>query len=242
MQSKVAECIEDRGHVYDYPQYVNYWDGLAVTESHGSASLLDPIGEDFNSAAQLGSSAVRHYSGDGLDGTGEMRSPAFEGALDRCNSAGDGAHEPVPPEVYELSTKLDVFLKAETNNLGYELGRYSTCLAKKGFDFRSPWDLSEWVGAQFPPPPETPYAGEPGTDAWNEAVELERAAAAADAACRVDILEEGMLMVGPKLDEWTASHQTELEQIDQIWASWVEEAQTKPQWSQVRGGLVTEVG
>lgn len=237
MQSRVRECMAEHGEVYTFPRYVNYWAGLAIQPSHGPTSLLDPLDTDLGIAEQKSSPAVLYFATNGFGEGGEPRSPEFEAALDRCGHAGDSAHQTTPDVASDLEQGLASWVTQTTSEIGYRNAPYRECITAAGFEFTNNADLYEWVGSRFPSPLESPAAAGEASDAWKAAVELERRAAAADNECRADIVEEGMTLIEPGLDDWVASHEAELAAVDAAWADMVREAVQYPQWERVESGL-----
>lgn len=237
MQSKVAECMANRGHEYSAPRFVNYWEDLAPRPTHGASSLLDPLSEDFGIADQKSSSAVLYFAENGFNDGGPTPSRAFEEALDACGHAGDNAYVDIPPDVWQLRVELDNFVETATNGLGYKTENYSKCLMEHGLEGKYNSDLYTYVAARFPSPLESPAANGSASEAWQEAVDLEREVAQIDVSCRVDIFNEGMQLVGPRLDEWISSHSEELEAVEDAWSARVQQASELPQWPRVAAGL-----
>lgn len=237
LQSRVADCMLERGHVYTPPRFVNYWEGLAAQPSHGATSLLDPLDNDLGIAVQKSSPAVLYFARNGLAGSDEVKSRAYEDALDHCGQLGGGGSSDAPAAALRLRTDLDIWIEETTGGIGYEHAPYRSCMAEQDFDVVNNAELYEYVAARFPSPLESP-AGGTGTEDWQAAVQLEQRAAAADATCRADIVDSGLQLVAADLGDWIAAHESDLGQLDASWTALVREAQSLPQWPRVERTLI----
>lgn len=213
-----TQCMAQVG--FDYPQRP-----FNPPEPDGDVSVrlgtewLEPPAADLDIAEEK----VAHR----LDSRDWARSPYFDltderqkqydAALDGCIKLESAwTVNAVPNSAYVLHMALRVVI--EDIERGLATDGYGPCMREQGFEVNSYSELHSLIWASMPPVSQAPAAVDAGNAAWQEAVALERTAAAADRLCRADIYADGVDRLSERLPAFESRFAQQLAAVSDEWA------------------------
>ncbi len=157
------------------------------------------------------------------------QTPEFEAAAAACDSVGN---QNLNYEVYDPGEGLAGDFIVMLDGVEAQLGRiapYTACMSDAGIEFSAAAEGEEgyqglylYLTGEMPRPP---LPGGQPDQAWLDYLELEERALAADAECRGAQYEQGLLLLGPKLEEYVDRYAAELRTSRDSWEAYLTQAE-----------------
>ena len=227
-QDPIRQCMAQRGFGYTPPPYVPAPAGpdtgsLGIGDANWFAPLRPDslgIGESYLQLPPPEPPSLNPgYTS--LDEAGRAR---YNSALDTCGIVSTDVD--FPPMSRRLAADvLGLMLAVGRMPAVKASGRgYAMCLARYGVTADGYDDLVERVILRYGPVP-----GGPAGTAWLSARRVERAAAAADVACRTRTYRIAMVLLGPRLDTFVSAHVADFAELAREWDGTVRAAAAYPE-------------